>query len=89
MANKPLTNGNLPATSKQRFYLWTLTKEDYKTKEITMQEASDLIGKFKAEADAKKARKIIVEAKGNVVSLKEILLQVKAQLDEKKVKYTV
>lgn len=89
MERKPLKNGNLPATSKQRWFLFLLTKEDYREKDISMQEASDLIDKLKKEKEAQKARKITVEIEGDSPSIDEIMTLVIEQLDIKGIEYTV
>lgn len=40
---------NLPATKKQLWALFCLTKKDHRDKNLTMEQASDLIGKFKKD----------------------------------------
>lgn len=44
-----MNNPNDPATNRQTFALWCLTKQDYRNKGLTKQAASDLIAKLKGE----------------------------------------
>jgi hypothetical protein len=49
-----MSTNNLPATKKQLYALWCITKEDYRNKGLTVSEASELISKYKQESGNKR-----------------------------------
>jgi len=50
-----MSTNNLPATKKQLYALWCITKEDYRNKGLTISEASELISKYKqTQSNSKK-----------------------------------
>lgn len=51
--SEDMNNPNEPATSRQRWALYLITKEDYRNVELTKREAADLIKKF-GDPDYKK-----------------------------------
>ncbi len=61
-----MNNPNEPATSRQRWALYLITKEDYRNKDITKQEAADLIKKL-GDPNYKKGN---VKAKESTLSSK-------------------
>lgn len=52
-----MENPNAPATSRQRWALYLITKEDYRDRHITKQEAADLIKKL-GDPDYKKDKPV-------------------------------
>jgi hypothetical protein len=54
---KQITKPNEPATRKQTFYLFTLTKQDWRGKGLTVQQASDMIDKLLKEKNRDGAKK--------------------------------
>ena len=56
-----IKNPSAPATSKQTWYLFCLTKEDHREKRLTRQEASDLIEKYKEAKNKPKPKKDLTD----------------------------
>lgn len=66
-------NRDKPATKKQTWALFCLTKKDYRQEGLTMQEASELIDKFSKEKGNGKSKKkypYCRDAEGNTVKVR-------------------